>query len=281
MESFLAQVNHITERLVVVTQTQHLIEKAETGYFDYYQDRVKQGYTQSEYIPYTPNEIQMQFWRQILYFRCGLFAGPHDAHPYVDTSMYMFASNRYFGEYSLFTFLDGSDDDDLINWRMRSTKVLPEVSDWPEYPVDDFDEVPDDLREIFPLLNVIVETQKLEQLAEQRCVQWFTQHPDWDQNYPQSLLETPHPREVWFREHPNWFQMYPKRPFPPKRHKITIGFNRLLFCFNHSEYPNPHFLTRLRIYAGKYEIGGYTLATSGDGEVIEELSGIYPYPYSF
>ena len=281
MESFLEQVNHIAERLVVVTQAQHLIEEAETGYFDYYRDRIKHGYTQPEYIPYIPDEVHMQFWRQTVYFRCGTFAGHHLPYPYIVTSMHMFAAGKYFGDHSFFSFLDGECEDDLTNWRVELVKVLPEISDWPEYPVDEFDTVPENLRDIFPLLNSIVEIQKLEQLAEQRCGKWFTQHPYWDQNYPQSLLETPHPREVWFREHPNWFQMYPKRPFPPKRHKIMIGFNRLLFCFNHSEYPDPHFLTRLRIYAGKYEIGGYTLATRGNGEVIEELSGIYPYPYSF
>lgn len=281
MNSFLGPVNQIAERLRAVAQAQHLIEEAATGYSDYYRNRVKHGYTQPEYIPYLPDEVQMQFWRQIIYFRCGPFAGPHTPYPYIDTWMRMYAAGKYFGDHVFLSLMNGTYDDDITAWRTELVKTLQELPDWPQYPVDEFETVPEHLRDIFPQLNSIVETQALEHAAELRCGQWFAEHPDWDQNYPQSLLEAPHPREAWFRDRPDWFQMYPKRPFPPKKHKIMIGFNRLLFCFNHNEYPDPHFLTRLRIYAGRYEIGGYTLATQSDGKVIEKFTGIYPYPYTY
>ena len=57
-------VQDIVERLVLLSETQGLIEKAKGGYADWYTN-------ESSQMPYKPEEVQMEFWRQTLYFQPG------------------------------------------------------------------------------------------------------------------------------------------------------------------------------------------------------------------
>jgi hypothetical protein len=262
----------IVERLVLLSESQKLIEEAKGGYAGWYAN-------ESDEMPHKPEDVQMEFWRQTLYFQPGSHI---QLKPYIDTALKMVVQDQEFGYYRLITSLDGAVDDDYIVWGEPLFYQFPDDhrDTNPIGPIDTSVGIPENMRDMFPRLSHLAKQQKLLQRAERRCAAWFQEHPLWFQQYPQSLVEEgTNPNRRWFHDHPIWFQGYPSVPFP-NGHEVRIGFDRQLLCFNHAEFLSPHILTTLDVFAGGYEIGEYCLATDVNGTVIEDLSGIFPFPFS-
>lgn len=236
----------IVERLVCLSKSQRLIEEAKGGYAGWYAN-------ESDEMPYKPEEVQMEFWRQTLYFQPGSYV---QLRPYIATALKMVVQDQEFGYYRLITSLDGTVDDDYIGWGEPLFYQLPD--DHGEMnPIESIDTsvgVPENMRDMFPKLSHLAKQQELLQRAERRCA-------------------------AWFQEHPLWFQGYPAVPFP-NGHEVRTGFDRQLLCFHHAEFRFPHILTKLEVFAGGYKIGEYCLATDLNGTVLEGLSGIFPFPFS-
>lgn len=261
----------IVERLVRLSESQRLIEEAKGGYAGWYAN-------ESDEMPYKPEEVQMEFWRQLLYFQPGIRV---QLKPYIATALKMVVQDQEFGYYRLITNLDGTVDDDYIGWGEPLFYQFPDDhGDMGTIePIDTSVGVPENMRDIFPRLSHLAKQQELLQQAEKRCTEWFQRHPLCFQQYPQSLVEKSNPNTKWFHDHPTWFQGYSAGLFP-KVHEVRTGFDRQLLCFNHAEFPIPHILTKLDVFAGGYEIGEYCLATDLKGTIIEGLSGIFPFPFS-
>lgn len=260
----------IVERLVLLSESQRLIEEAKGGYAGWYAN-------ESNEMPYKPEEVQMEFWRQTLYFQPGVYV---QLKPYIATALKMFAQGQEFGYYRCITNLDGTVDDDYIGW---GEPLFYQLQDdhrdtSPIEPIDTSVGVPENMRDIFPRLSHLAKEQELLQRAEERCAVWFQEHPLWFQQYPQSLVEEANLNR-WFHDHPTWFQGYPAVLFP-NGHEVRTGFDRQFLCFNHAELQLPHILTKLDVFAGGYEIGEYCLATDLKGRIIEDLSGVFPIPFS-
>ncbi len=269
-----AAIQDMVERLVLLSASQKLIEEAQGGYALWYKN-------ERDDMPYTPEEVQMVFWRQTLYFQPGS-REVQALRPYIATAFKMVAQDQEFGHYRLITCLDGTVEDDYLVWGEPLFYELPDdhAETNPIHPIDTSVGVPEHLRDIFPRLSHLSTQQRLLQRAEQRCATWFEEHPLWFQQYPQSLVEEgTHPHRRWFQDHPTWFQGYPAVPFP-NGHEVRISFDRQLLCFHHAQSRSPHLLTKLDVFAGGYVIGEYCLATEGTGTVIEDLSGIFPFPFS-
>jgi len=263
-------VQDIVERLLLLSKSQRLIEHAKGGYALWYAN-------ESDEMPYEPEEVQMAFWRQILYFQPGSRV---QLKPYIDTAFKMVVQSQEFGYYRLITSLDGVVDDDYLVWgEPLFYQLLDDHGDTGTIePIDTSIGVPANMRDMFPRLSHLAKLQELLQRAEQRCAQCLQERPLWFQQYPQSLVEEPHPNTKWFRDHPTWFQGYPVVPFP-NGHEIRTVFGRQLLCFHYAEFRLPHILTKLDVFAGGYEIGEYCLATDLKGTVIEGLSEAFPIPF--
>lgn len=260
----------IVERLLILSQSQRLIEHAQGGYALWYAN-------ESDEMPYKPEEVQMAFWRQTLYFQPGSRV---QLKPYIDTALKMVAQGQEFGYYRLITSLDGTVDDDYLVWgEPLLYELLDDHGDTSQVEsIDTSVGVPANMRDLFPQLSHLAKQQELLQRAEQRCAQWFQERPLWFQHYPQSLVEESNPNTKWFHDHPTWFQGYPAVPFP-NGHEVRTGFDRQLLCFRRAEFQLPHILTKFDVFAGGYEIGEYCLATDLKGTVIEDLSGAFPIPF--
>lgn len=263
-------VQDIVERLIHLSESQRLIEVAKGGYAGWYVN-------ESDEMPYKPEEVQMVFLRQTLYFQ----PGSVQLNPYIATALKMFAQDQEFGYYRRITHLDGTVEDDYIVWGEPLFYELPDDhgDTNPIEPIDTLVGVPENMQDIFPRLSHLAKQQELLQRAERRCAAWFQEHPLWFQRYPQSLVEEANPNRRWFYDHPTWIQGYPAVPFP-NGHEVRISFDRQLLCFHRADFRFPHILTKLDVFAGGYEIGEYCLATDLNGTVIEDLSGIFPIPFS-
>jgi hypothetical protein len=86
----LAALQEIVERLVLLSASQKLIEEAQDGYALWYANECDE-------MPYQPEEVQMVFWRQTLYFQPGSRLRP--LRPYIDTALKMVAQDQEFGRY--------------------------------------------------------------------------------------------------------------------------------------------------------------------------------------
>lgn len=272
MDTVPETVQDILERLLLLCESQSLVERAKRGYAGWYAN-------EAEEMPYKPEEVQMEFWKQTLYFQPGFSVS---LNPSITTAFKMMVHHQEFGYYSLFTLLDGTVDDDSIGW---GEPLFYELLDDPgpvepiaPEPLNNFTGVPEHLRDIFPRLSQLAQQQRLLQRAEMSCAIWFRNHPTWSEQYPQSLVELPNPHSKWFQDHPTWFRGYPVVSFPGNC-EVRTSFDKQQLCFKDAEARPPYILTTLNVFAGGYEIGEYYLATYLNGAVVEDVSGILPFPF--
>lgn len=208
-DSSAAAIQASVERLVLLSASQQLLDHAQGGYALYYAN-------EPDEMPYQPEEVQMIFWRQTLYFQPGN-REVQASRPYIDTALKMVAQDHEFGRYGLITSLDGTVEDDYIVWGEPLFYELPDdhAETNPIDPIDTSEGVPEHLRDLFPRLAHLSKQQGLLQRAERRCATWFEEHPLWFQQYPQSLVEEgTNPHRRWFQDHPTCFRDILQSRFP-------------------------------------------------------------------
>lgn len=263
-----AELQMIVARLRQLSDEQGLVQRAYARYAELYQI-APAGRAR-------PEDVQIKFLSQTLYFQPGVAAR---VPAYITTAMELSVPGQNYGTYCRFTNLDGSYRDDVMVW--VSTMVCHLMPDYgacnPIEPVE-LSNVPVEVQDIFPRLALFAHDQHFIEQAMERCSHWFQHHPAWHHHYPLALGEDAMKTGYrWFQEWPDWYHHY--QPVSFNGPEIRMAFDRQTLCFHHAVYASPYIETHLNVYASGYEVGSYCLATTFDGQVVEDGSGRMPEPF--